>query len=287
MTGHIKLSKNLEASTNREVLKEADVIFLAIPSSTVEEFVLQNRGLISSNAIIVNLAKGFSVKEKTIVESLQDIIVNSICSLKGPTFAMELINNLPSAFTLASEDVSLFKEFSYIVKDTNVYFDFSTDIRGVELISILKNVYAILLGIIDAHFNSANVRFLILTKGFSEMKRIIERFGGNAETLFKYCGYGDFGLTALNDLSRNRTLGLLIGKGFLNNNVSNNVILEGIRALDIFYREISRTPHFNKDYYLISALYKLLKGKYDVHSFIKDVLTGIHNDSSIPPPEYT
>src|SRR5205085_6781778 len=100
--------------------------------------------------------------------------------------------------------------------------------------SALKNIYAIVLGNIDAKFNSANTRFLFLTKSISEIKIILKALGGREETIFLSCGLGDLSLTALNDLSRNRTLGLLIGKGFYNKETFNNVVvLEGIKTVKL------------------------------------------------------
>lgn len=113
-------------------------------------------------------------------------------------------------------------------------------IKGVEILSILKNIYAIVIGIVDAHFNSPNLRSLVLTKSFSEMRDILTLMGGKQETMFKSCGIGDFTHTALNDLSRNRTLGLLIGKGFFTEHVSHELVLEGRNAVNILYQELIR-----------------------------------------------
>jgi len=223
----IKLNDKLRATTDVKVLNDADIIFLSLPSSVVVDYIEKNRKLINKDSIMVNLAKGFCKNGNIIPNNLKEIFNNKMVSLKGPTFASELIHNYPSAFTVSSKDKEMFKLFKKIFKNTNVCLDYSDDIMGVELASILKNIYAICLGIVDAYFNSANTRFLVLTKAFNEMREIFTYLGGKEETLFRYCGFGDFGLTALNDLSRNRTLGLMIGKGFLSPNTESSVILEG------------------------------------------------------------
>jgi glycerol-3-phosphate dehydrogenase (NAD(P)+) len=106
----------------------------------------------------------------------------------------------------------------------------------VEVLSVLKNIYALVLGVVDAKYNSPNTRFMILTKAFSEARILLKSVGGSEDTLFLACGFGDFCLTSLNDLSRNRTLGLLIGKGFFNSEYkSNSVILEGLNAIEMFH----------------------------------------------------
>jgi len=190
--------------------------------------------------------------------------------MKGPTFADELIRGFPSAFTIGSKYIENFETINKIVKNTNIHLDFSEDILGVEWLSVLKNIYAIALGIIDAHFNSANARFIAFTKALREIKVILKLLGGKEETIYKYCGIGDFGLTSLNDLSRNRTLGLMIGKGFLTNYQNqSSVVLEGVRAIKVIY---GRVVSQNSNFPIISSLYKLLEDEISVQDFINNTL---------------
>jgi glycerol-3-phosphate dehydrogenase (NAD(P)+) len=265
------LDPRLKASNRKKILKEADVIFLAIPSAQIIRYVNENKSFFGQKAVVVVLSKGFGKGNKTIVQSVSALIENQLVSFKGPTFAADLIQNNPTGFTVACKDQSLFDLFQKIFQDTNIYLDFSTDVLGVEITSALKNIYAILLGIIDAYFNSANTRFLILTKAFNELKNAVIVLGGSEDTLYKFCGFGDFGLTALNDLSRNRTLGLLMGKGFLDNNISNSVILEGKRTLSVTYNLVRTRGEF----YLMEELYKLFNSDYRVHEFISNVFQKI------------
>ena len=270
---NIKLRKKLKASTNFRKLKMADIIFLAIPSTVTVDFVETHRSFIQKDAILVNLAKGFGPENKTIVECLDKKVPNVVCTMKGPTFARELINNLPTAFTLGARNENAFKLFSEIFKGTNIYIDYSTDVRGVEILSILKNIYAIVIGVVDAHFDSPNLKFLVLTKAFNEMKNLLEYFGGKEKTIFNYCGIGDFALTALNDLSRNRTLGLLIGKGFFTDNISEKVVLEGRIAVNVFYDQLLKSGLDKKDYQLIGELYQIFNRKnYDISGFVGNIL---------------
>ena len=107
---------------------------------------------------------------------------------------------------------------------------------------------------IDAKYNSSNTRFMILTKAFSEIRILLRSLGGSEDTLFLACGFGDLCLTSLNDLSRNRTLGLLIGKGFFSADYkSNSVILEGLNTIEMFHDFLedelnNELPIFNKLY---------------------------------------
>lgn len=270
---NIKLSKFLKGTTDTAILKEARIIFLAIPSLVTVDYVLAHQYLMRDDALLLNMAKGFSKEQETITESLSAKIPQEVCSFKGPTFARELINKLPTAFTVGIKNQEHRALFLDLFVDTPIHIDFTADVKGVELLSILKNIYAIATGIVDAHFNSPNLRFLFLTKAFNEMKEILLHYGGEEETLFRYCGYGDFTLTALNDLSRNRTLGLLIGKGFFTDDISDKVVLEGKIAVSVFCEEISDSNNLNGSYPIISELYKVFNEKnYDISSFVSKVI---------------
>jgi glycerol-3-phosphate dehydrogenase (NAD(P)+) len=268
----LHLHPGLQATTDVSVLKECSMIFLAIPSVVMMDYLIKIQTHIPTDAILINLAKGFGSGKKTIPECLGEVFPNPLCTMKGPSFAREIINRLPTGFTLGYQDQDQIRKISDLFRNTNIHLDYSDDIRGVEILSILKNIYAIVLGIVDAQFNSPNLRFLILTKAFQEMRNVLIASGGRAGTLFNYCGYGDFTLTALNDLSRNRTLGLLIGKGFFTEHVSHELVLEGKTAAEIFYKEISTSKVVEDHYPIMAELYKIFHTKYDITQFVNKIL---------------
>ena len=266
------LDARLAATGDLTALQNHDWIFLTLPSSAAVSFATTNRHAFKQSAVIVNMAKGFGCGARTICECLADELPNPIASLKGPTFAAETINNLPSAFTFATPDATMFARMASIRAGTQVYLDYSLDLKGVEVLSTLKNMYAILIGVIDGQFNSANVRFLVMTRAFDEMRRVLKAFGGEEETLFRYCGFGDLGLTALNDLSRNRTLGLLVGKGFLGGEAVSGVILEGRRSLEVFVETLEANDAPVGEYHMLHQLHRLLSRKVDVPRFVRLIL---------------
>ena len=91
--------------------------------------------------------------------------------------------------------------------------------------------------------------------------------------MYNYCGFGDFSLTSLNDMSRNRTLGLLIGKGFFNSCMSDSVVLEGRIAVDIFYKKLVDNQIDTNNFPLMSELYHVLNERsYPTRNFIKRIL---------------
>jgi glycerol-3-phosphate dehydrogenase (NAD(P)+) len=269
---NIRLTQEMRATTDQNILKNVDVVFIAIPSVAVVDYMKAVKQLLPEDAILVNLAKGFGCNDQIISQCLAEHLPNPVCALKGPSFAREIINNSPTAFTLASTDIEFCKLLEPIFDETNIFVDTTTDLLGVEIVSILKNIYAILIGIVDAHFNSPNLRFMMFTRAFNEMRKILLHFGGHEETMFHYCGIGDFGLTALNDLSRNRTLGLLIGKGFFNEGIPNKVVLEGRIAMSIILKKLVESDMPETGYHMMLQLDKVFSGDTDIAKFMNKMI---------------
>lgn len=245
---------NFKATIDYSVITGAKIVFLAIPSGQYGDVSVKMRQFLDPDVLIVNLSKGFGEGGLLLTGLLKlDLGSYNILTLKGPTFASELMSGMPSIFTLGFNHKWEAKLIETIFHNTNVYLDYTTDIAGVEIVSAIKNIYAIAIGFVDAKYNSANTRFMVLTKAIAEIKLILSELGGSLETLNLSCGIGDLGLTSLNDLSRNRTLGLLIGKGFYSNNLlsSNSVVVEGVKAVE-FVRKysteltLSRLPLFQE-----------------------------------------
>jgi glycerol-3-phosphate dehydrogenase (NAD(P)+) len=269
----IRLHPALKATSDTSVFLTSDLIFLAIPSVVLMDYMDSVTAFIRPDTVLVNLAKGFGREHKTIVRCLNEHFPNPVGTLKGPSFAREILNRVPTGMTLGTATSRTDELVTGVFKGTTLDIDHSDDPEGVEILSILKNIYAIVIGIVDAHFNSPNIRFMILTKAFREMHNILLQFGGKEETIFRYCGFGDFTLTALNDLSRNRTLGLLIGKGFFSEHVSHELVLEGQIAVNVFYEEISKFRNVKKEFPIIAELYNIFNDHYDISGFVKNVLT--------------
>jgi glycerol-3-phosphate dehydrogenase (NAD(P)+) len=264
------LTKFLSATSNKNEIKNADVIFIALPSSVIIENLNALKAYFKEDVLLVNLSKGLFAEGVTIVESIQlSIGIDNVVTLKGPSFAVELMEHADTLLTLGYTTNAQHQIMRTIIKGTALHLDYTTDIRGVEVLSVLKNIYALVLGVVDAKYNSPNTRFMILTKAFSETKVLLRSLGGADDTLFLACGFGDLCMTSLNDLSRNRTLGLLIGKGFFNSDYkSNSVILEGLNAIEMFHDlieedTVKELPLLNKLYNFFANKESELEFKFD------------------------
>lgn len=234
------MNSNIKGTTDWGEVAQAEVLFLATPTKSLQEVLMQIKAYLKSDTIVVNLAKGIYEDGSILTDFIARTLGQSnVVSLKGPSFAVEMINQQATLLTLGYSTKEQLQTFKQITDQTKIYLDYTTDIRGVEMLSAIKNVYAILMGSVDARYDSANTRFLVMTKAISELRLILRYLGGHEQSLFLACGLGDFQLTALNDLSRNRTLGLLIGKGFYNPSYeSNSVVLEGVKTLKLLHKLI-------------------------------------------------
>jgi glycerol-3-phosphate dehydrogenase (NAD(P)+) len=261
------LSPDLEAISQDSRLIKPAIIFFAVPSNSIIDVLEKHCENFHEESILVNLAKGLHSDGSTITSAMEKYSRQPICSLKGPTFSNELISHLPSALTLAYSDEFQKSLITSLFKKSNISLDYTTDVTGVEYLGALKNIYAIVIGIVDAYSNSANTRFMVLTKAANEAREALMDLGARSDTLLKYCGIGDLGLTALNDQSRNRTLGLLIGKGFFSFATTNNIILEGLNSLSIF---VNLLPDTDK-YPLLMGLYNLIYNNLTLHEFYVDI----------------
>ena len=133
--------------------------------------------------------------------------------LSGPTFAIEVARDIPSAVTLASEDARLAERFIQAIGTPRFRPYRSDDPVGAEIGGAVKNVLAIACGIVEGKGMGDNTRAALITRGLAEIVRLGVAKGAQAETLMGLCGIGDLTLTCTAMQSRNFSLGVALGKG--------------------------------------------------------------------------
>ena len=132
----------------------------------------------------------------------------------GPAFARELAAGLPCAVTLAATEQSWGDDLSFALHDGRFRVYRSEDLTGIQVGGASKNVIAIACGAADGLHLGASTRAVLVTRGLAEMLRLNEALGGISETLMGLSGLGDLALTATDNHSRNRRLGLYLGQGW-------------------------------------------------------------------------
>lgn len=249
----IKVEKDIQSLINR-----SDLIIVAIPTQYIRETL---QGLnVEGKKYFICASKGIEVSSLKLVsdiikESL-DVDNGYIFALSGPSFAKEVIAGLPTAVTLAG-DISIGESIQEILNRPSFRVYLSEDIIGVEVGGAIKNVIAIACGISDGLGMGNNARASLITRGLYEIGKIVKVYGGNPQTVYGLSGLGDLILTATGDLSRNRTFGFLIGKGYKVDEAQEKVqqVIEGKTTVEAVNRIIDK---FSIELPISKMVYKII-----------------------------
>ena len=151
--------------------------------------------------------------------------------LSGPTFAIEVARGLPAAVTVAARREDIARDVQETMSTQNFRVYTSTDIVGVQMGGVIKNIIAIAAGISDGLNLGHNARAALITRGLAEMTRLAIRMGADPMTLAGLPGLGDLVLTCAGDLSRNRKVGIQIAQGKSVQEImqGTRMVAEGIR----------------------------------------------------------
>ena len=199
-----------------EVVRGRELLVMAAPSHAMRSVASEvGKALQEERPWVVSVAKG--LEPKTLVV-LTDVLEQAlpgcpVCALSGPSFAQEVYQRQPTAVVAAARELPVAQavQQAFAVEYFRVYT--SRDVVGVQLGGALKNVIAIAAGILEGMGLGYNSRAALITRGLAEMARLGELMGGEAVTFAGLAGMGDLVLTATGPLSRNRSLGVELGKG--------------------------------------------------------------------------
>jgi glycerol-3-phosphate dehydrogenase (NAD(P)+) len=188
---------------------------VAVPSHAFRETLLRILPLIEPRARIAWASKGFEMSTGLLPHEVAREVFGSRpgAVLSGPTFAREVGAGLPTAMTVASRDAEFAKELALRLSGPEFRAYTQSDIVGVEVGGAVKNVIAIGSGIADGMGFGANTRVALITRGLAEMTRLGLRLGAQRDTFMGLAALGDLVLTCTDDQSRNRRLGLALGRG--------------------------------------------------------------------------
>jgi len=201
------------------VLEGAQILVSVMPSQHCRGLFERMRTLIPPQALIVSATKGLeegSLQRMTevIFQVLQrDGFVPLLGALSGPSFAQEVARGDPTAITIASQDSALCRAVQQEFSDPSFRVYTNSDVIGVELGGALKNIVAIAAGICDGLGLGHNSVAALITRGLAEITRLVVACGGRPETMAGLAGIGDLVLTCTGGLSRNRTVGVELGRG--------------------------------------------------------------------------
>ena len=201
-------------------LRDAQIVVSVMPSQHCRILFERMRPMMHPQTLIVSATKGLeegSLQRMTevITQVLRrdDQSIPAVGALSGPSFAQEVARGDPTAITIASPDTALLRTVQQEFSDASFRIYTNSDVVGVELGGALKNIVAIAAGICDGLGLGHNSVAALITRGLAEMTRLVVACGGRAETMAGLAGLGDLVLTCTGGLSRNRSVGVELGRG--------------------------------------------------------------------------
>ncbi len=260
-------SKAPSQKSLESIIPSSDIIFLCIPSWAIREVAAAITGYLKKDSIIVSVSKGIEEKSgKTIDELLEGLFSLSAqyAILGGPMLAEELKADMIGVGAVGAKNSQVFDELRNVFADTSLYLEFTDDIRGVALCGVLKNIYAISLGIAEGLGYGNNAKGWLTNLAVKEMVEIVTSLGGRKETVFSTAGIGDFIATGFSQYSSNRQVGFDLGKHGNTDKKS-----EGLVALPVFIKRIDTLERF----ILLHAISEVVLEHKDAKTAFRKVFT--------------
>jgi glycerol-3-phosphate dehydrogenase (NAD(P)+) len=213
----VVLPHAVSASTDlAAVLAGCGLVLIAVPSEAFAATVRALAPLRPHGAGVAWATKGFEPGSgRFLHEVAADVLGPDVplAVVTGPSFAREVAQGLPTALTAHSDDAAFAQQVADALHGPAFRVYTGNDMLGAELGGAMKNVLAVATGVADGMQLGLNARAGLITRGLNEMLRLNAAIGGRAETLMGLAGLGDLVLTCTGDLSRNRRLGLALGRG--------------------------------------------------------------------------
>jgi glycerol-3-phosphate dehydrogenase (NAD(P)+) len=234
-----KLSDNLEVSTDAATVADGARHFIfTVPSQFIRNAYQRFIKYLPKNPVIICASKGIELDSLMTMSQVCDDALAAVkprfAMLSGPSFAYEVIREMPTAVTLACKDKKAGKEVQEALSTPYFRVYTATDVRGVELGGAIKNIIAIAAGVADGLGFGGNARAALITRGLHEMSRLGKAMGADRQTFMGLSGMGDLVLTCTGDLSRNRQVGLRLAKGqtLLDILAEMKMVAEGVKTTE-------------------------------------------------------
>ena len=200
-----------------EAVSGKSVVVFAVPSHHLRKVAARTAAHLAPDACLVSLAKGVengTLKRMTeVLAETSPVHAPRVAALSGPTFAREVAEGKPTGATVAARDLSVARRLQHALSGARFRLYADDDVTGIEIGGALKNVMAIAAGMADGLGFGHNARALLISRGLAEISRLGVRLGAHPQTFAGLSGMGDLVLTCTGDLSRNRTVGMRVGRG--------------------------------------------------------------------------
>lgn len=263
-----------------DAVQNAELLLLAVPSHAFRTIAGQ---LPPSSTPILSVTKGIEYASGLTMSGILNEILpgTPIAALSGPTLALEVARNVPTAVVVAATHAPLAEKIRLLFHRPTFRIYTSSDLLGVELGGALKNVYAIAAGVCDGLGFGDNSKAALITRSALEMRQLGVRCGAFAETFSGLSGLGDLTVTCFSKLSRNRTFGERLGRGERIDAIlaSTQAAVEGLPTAKSAWK---LAQEFQLDLPILESVHGMLHEGRAVRQVVTDLL---QRDSKAELPE--
>ena len=271
---NVKLSELIVAQNNLDNVINCDLLLMVTPSQFMRSVLEEIKDNLNDSIPVVLCSKGIETKTLSLMNEITESIIpkNPLAILSGPSFAIDVVNNKPTAVTLACKDLSIGKNIADSISLPTFRPYLSEDVVGAQIGGATKNVIAIAAGVVEGQNLGDSARAATIARGFSEINRLAVALGGQEETLSGLSGMGDLLLTCNSITSRNFSLGIKLGKGFSVEEATDGLssIAEGMysaKAIDKLSKKLGvEMP-------ITNAVNDLIERKRSLDEIIDDLLS--------------
>ncbi len=273
----IVLADNLQfTSSLKQAVTDKKMLVFVAPSQVTRQVLEQALPYISPETMIVSASKGIENNTlKLLSEIFEELLPaamhRQLVFLSGPSFAREVSQGMPTAVVAAGRDLGYAEQVQTIFSTEKFRVYTHTDVIGVELGGAMKNVIALAAGVADGLGFGYNSRAALITRGLAEMTRLGLKLGGKADTFAGLAGMGDLVLTCTGDLSRNRSVGIELGKGRKLDDIlaGMTMIAEGVKTTLSAFQLAHK---LNVDVPIIEQMYQILYQNKDPRQAVSDLM---------------
>jgi glycerol-3-phosphate dehydrogenase (NAD(P)+) len=256
----VRLSPDLRATSDKQIaVTSAELIVFATPSHVLRDVAASASQSAAPSATLVVATKGIERERLALMTDVvaQELPGRSVVALSGPSFAAEVAACQPTAIVAASVDPGAAEYAQKALSSPSFRVYTHDDVIGVELGGALKNVMALATGISDGLNLGYNARAALITRGLAEIMRLGVKLGARPATFAGLAGVGDLVLTCTGALSRNRTVGLEIGRGASLSDVlaSRETVAEGVTTAESA-KELSEREEIEMP--IVNAVHRVL-----------------------------
>ncbi len=272
-------SKLRPTGSIKEAVGNADVVCMVVPSHAYREVFQLVAEESPKGAVFISATKGIENDSlKTMTQVMADCLGETnrspapLAVLSGPSFAREVAQKVPTAIAIGCKNPDVAHDLQKIFRTNYFRVYTSDDIVGLEISAALKNIIAVAAGICDGLEFGSNARAAVITRGLAEMTRLGVMLGAQQQTFFGLSGLGDLVLTCTGALSRNRHVGLELGKGKTLAEIlgSMNMVAEGVKTTKSVHDLVTK---LGVDMPILEQVYQVLYGNKDCKTAVKDLLS--------------